>query len=159
MARENTHPLERFWPFIANGEVGEAARLVERDGTWDDPLFDAASGEVVQSTAIPRLAVWYQGRCSGRASVQHLRTTADEKRVVVENVLSLKDGVIWNQAKQRSEKADRFELATAIVGDRASKSAESYRSLRRCLTAPRRADLSGRAGRDKKSDGRAPDRA
>ena len=123
------HPLERFWSLLLEGNLSGVAALLQPGGTWDDPLFDAATGEAVQSTAIPRLATWYQGRASGR-SIQHLCTTADHKRVVVENVLGLKDGLIWNQAEQRSEKAGRFELAVALVGDRSLSSTESYRSVR-----------------------------
>lgn len=62
--------------------------------------------------------------------MQHLRTTADDKRVVVEGVLGLRDGIIWNQAAQRSEKADRFELATALVGERSAEHPGRYRAIR-----------------------------
>ena len=129
MVNANFHPLERFWSLLIEGKLSEVAALIEPGGTWDDPLFDAATEEAVQRTAIPRLATWYQGRASGR-SIQHLRTTADDKRIVVEDVLGLKDGLIWNQAEQRSEKSERFELAVAVVGDRSLNSPKSYRSVR-----------------------------
>ena len=123
------HPLERFWPLLIEGKLSEVAALIEPGGTWDDPLFDAAAGEAVPSTAIPRLASWYQARSSGR-SIQHLRTTADHRRVVVEDVLCLKDGLIWNQAEQRSVKSERFDLPVAVVGERSPGAARPYRSVR-----------------------------
>jgi hypothetical protein len=125
------HALERFWSLLLGPDVDAATALVEPGGTWDDPLFDAAAGDAVKSAAIPRLAAWVRGRAAGGPEVvQHLRTTADARRVVVEDVLSLRDGLIWNQAAQRSEKAARFELCTAVVGDRSAAAPRAYRSIR-----------------------------
>jgi hypothetical protein len=125
------HSLEQFWSLLLEGEGGGAAALIEEGGKWDDPLFDAAAGDAVRAVAIPRLAAWARGKAQrGAESVQHLRTTADEKRVVVEGVLGLRDGVVWNQAEQRSEQAERFELATALVGDRSTTDPGRYRSIR-----------------------------
>lgn len=121
------HRLERFWSLLNDGKLAE---LLEPGATWDDPLYDAASGAAVPEAAIPRLADWYRGRASG-TGITHLVTTANEQRVVVEHVIGLKDGLIWNQAEQRSEKAPKFELATAVVGERSASSAtESYRAVR-----------------------------
>ncbi|HKE19898.1 MAG TPA: hypothetical protein VKB80_33725 [Kofleriaceae bacterium] len=126
-----THPLERLWSLALSGDDAAAAALVEPGGTWDDPLFDRATGDDVQATAIPRLGAWLRARAApGGATVRHLRTTEDAARVVVEQVLTLADGLVWNQAAQRSEKAERFELATAIVGDRAGRSDASCGSIR-----------------------------
>jgi hypothetical protein len=125
----SAHPLERFWSLLLDGNVDGLAALIEPEGSWDDPLFDGAKGQSVKATAIPRLASWVQGRTLGK-SVQHLRTTADAKRVVVEDVLRLKDGLVWNQEASRSEKAAEFDLAVAVVGDRSASSPGSYRSVR-----------------------------
>jgi hypothetical protein len=103
--------LERFWPLLAEGDLGP---LLTPDCAWNDPLFDAGAAK----DAAPRLARWIKDRATG-AGAQHLRTTADAKRVVVEHVVALKDGLVWNQAAQRAEKAARFELATAVVAERA----------------------------------------
>ena len=116
--------LERFWTLLLDGSLSELQSLLDADAAWDDPLHDAAGAR----DAIPRLAGWLQGRTAG--TVQHLRITADDKRVVVEHVLALRDGLIWNQAMRRSEKAATFELATAVVADRSSGPPDRYRALR-----------------------------
>ena len=131
MTVTSNHPLERFWSLLLHGDIHEAAALVEPGGAWDDPLFDAARGDAVREMAIPRLAAWARGKAlGGPESVQHLRTTADEKRVVVEGVLGLRDGIVWSQAEQRSRKAARFELATALVADRSPEDPARYRAIR-----------------------------
>jgi hypothetical protein len=99
--------------------------LLEPNASWDDPLYDGAKGDNVKLTAIPRLAAWAQGRRIEKF-VKHLRTIADPKRVVIEDVLRLKDGLIWNQEKQRSEKAADFELAVTVVADRSLTSPGAY---------------------------------
>ena len=111
-------PIERFWSLLAEDGGRGLAALLAPDAAWDDPLHDRASGEAVARTAIPRLSQWVRERSSG-APIQPFRTTADDRRIVVESVLGLRDGLVWNQAAQRSERAARFELATAIVADRA----------------------------------------
>jgi hypothetical protein len=107
--------LERFWHLLGEGNVDS---LLAPACTWDDPLFDAAAGDAVRREAVPRLSGWLRERASD-GGAQHFRTTADAKRVVVEHVIRLKDGLVWNQAEQKAEKAPLFELATAIVGERA----------------------------------------
>lgn len=79
---------------------------------WDDPLHDGASGPEVREVAIPRFARWVKDRVT---EIQHLRTTSDSKRVVVEHVLTVKDGLVWNPTEQRGERTERIELATAVV--------------------------------------------
>lgn len=131
MSQSHVHPLEHFWSLLIDGNPSAVAALLEPGdrATWDDPLFDGASGAEVHRTAIPRLSRWVQDRAAG-TPIQHLRTTADDRRVVIEDVLGLRDGLVWNQAAQRSEKAERFELATALVGDRSASAPGLYRSLR-----------------------------
>lgn len=123
-----SHPLEQIWSLLREGDLARVAGLLDHDCSWDDPLHDGASGDAVRRTAIPRLAAWYQGRAGDR--VQHLRTTADQRRIVVEHVLALRDGLVWNQALRRCERAAHFELATAVVADRAGGPLESFHSLR-----------------------------
>jgi hypothetical protein len=123
-----THPLQQFWTLLAS-DPSKAKALLDPRGAWDDPLFDASTGPAAHETAIPRLAAWLAERRTERPPA-HLRTTADDRRVIVEDVLTLKDGLIWNQAEQKSEKAPRFELATAVVGDLAPGGAAPYRSIR-----------------------------
>ncbi len=120
---DTSPPLERFWTLLLDGSLSELQSLLDPDAAWDDPLHDADSAR----DAIPRLAAWLQGRTAG--TVQHLRTTADDKRVVVEHVLALRDGVVWSQIQRRSEKAATFELATAVVADR-STDPDRYGALR-----------------------------
>ena len=62
--------------------------------------------------------------------MRHLRTTADERRVVVEHALLLRDGLVWNQAAGKAEAAARFELATAVVGDRDAAHPDRISALR-----------------------------
>jgi hypothetical protein len=121
-------PIERFWSLLAEDGGKGLAALLAPDAGWDDPLHDRASGDAVAETAIPRLSAWYAERSTG-APVQPLRTTRDERRVVVESVLGLRDGLVWNQAAQRSERAKTFELATAIVADRAARG-DGYTGIR-----------------------------
>jgi hypothetical protein len=138
MTQPHGHPLEQLWSLLLAGEVTAAGALLEPVHeapspvvTWDDPLFDRAEGEDILGTAIPRLSTWVRGRSSGGpGAVQHLRTIADDRRVVVESVLALENGMVWKQAEQRSEKAARFELAAALVADRSSTAPGRYRAIR-----------------------------
>jgi hypothetical protein len=131
MSETHNPPLEQLWRRLLVGDDGAVADLVDPEGTWDDPLFNESRGEAVRGAAVPRIGAWYRERTSGAAgAIQHLRTTADEKRVVVESVLALKDGLVWNQAQQKAEKAPLFELAVAVVGDRSGRSTGAYGSIR-----------------------------
>jgi hypothetical protein len=89
----DAHPIERFWSLLLTGNGEGVAALLEPSGSWDDPLYDGAKGDSVRSTAIPRLAAWAQGRAIGK-SIKHLRTIADPKRVVIEDVLRLPNGLL-----------------------------------------------------------------
>ncbi len=52
--------------------------------------------------------------------------------MAVEQVLLLRDGLVYDQATGKSERAERFELATAMVGDRSESDRPDapYRSIR-----------------------------
>jgi hypothetical protein len=126
-----SHALERLWSLLLDGSLTEAAALVDPTGAWDDPIHGAAAAEAIEAIAIPRLAAWCRGRSTGSAeSIHPLRTTANDRRVTVETILDLKDGLVWNQAAQRAEKAQSFQLAVAAVGDRSPRSPESYSAIR-----------------------------
>ncbi len=113
--------IEDFWGRLAAGTLAE---LLAPDATWDSPLEGAAAGADVREKAIPVLARWYrETRASEATPARHLRTTAasDGSRVVVEHVLALRDGLVWDQASSKARRAELFELATAVVceGNRA----------------------------------------
>jgi hypothetical protein len=101
----NEHALESFWSLLAAGRIGEIAA---RGCKWDDPIFDASGAE--------RLVEWFRSRSSGGPAA-HLRTIADERRTVVEHVLPMKNGLVWNQSTPRAEKAETYDLAAAVVAD------------------------------------------
>ncbi len=48
----------------------------------------------------------------------------------MESVLGMRDGLIWNMAEQKPEKASLFEVGAAVVGDRSPLSPASYASVR-----------------------------
>lgn len=118
-----SEPLERLWQRLLAGDTAATLALVEPGGAWDDPIFHAAEGPV----AVPRLGGWLRERAAVPGGVAHLRTTADARRVVVESVLDMRDGLVWNPTEQRAEKAACFQLAVAAVADRGE---SAYRSLR-----------------------------
>lgn len=109
--------LELFWRSVLEGDGASVGALLIPGGAWDDPLFDGARGAAVLEAAIPRFNAWFQARTEG-GGVAHLRTTSYDRRVCVESVVDLRDGLTWNQALQKSEPAERFQLAVAVVGDR-----------------------------------------
>ena len=115
---QDTHVerLEGLWSQLFRGEAAAVAALLDAEGAWDDPLFDRSTGAALPD-AIARMAAWYRGRAA-TGEARPLCTTADERRVVVEHLLVLKDGLVWDQAAQRSASADVFELAVAVVGQR-----------------------------------------
>jgi len=111
--------LASFWSMLLEGTL--VPSLVP-DAAWDDPLNDAGPAR----SLAPRLAAWLEPRLIP-GDLQHLRTTSGESRVVVEHVLGVRDGLVWNAEKQRGEKAERVELATAVVGQRRGDTFDAFR--------------------------------
>jgi hypothetical protein len=127
MTTPHDHPLEQLWPLLLEGERARSGALLDPVRSWDDPIFGKAEGEAV-GAAVSRLAAWLRERSTG--SVEHFRSTADKRRVVVESVLGLRGGSIWNQAEQKAQKADRIELPVAAVADRIPGAPETYDAVR-----------------------------
>jgi len=107
--------LEDFWALLGKRELA-----LTTDFAWDDPLHG------VGAAGVSKLAQFIDEKKSARG-IFHLRTTSSETRVAVEHVIALRDGLIWNQAEDRAEKAADFELATAVVGERAG---DRFRAIR-----------------------------
>jgi hypothetical protein len=130
--RSSVEALEGLWPLLQSGNVDGAAALTVGDGfTWDDPIYNGHSGEAARTTAIRQLSDWYRKKTLGESlAIDHLRTTSDDRRVVVESVLGLRDGVIWSQAEQCAIPAERIQLPVAVVGDRSTASPLKYSAIR-----------------------------
>jgi hypothetical protein len=123
--------LESIWRHLQAGSTDDVRSLLDSDGSWDDPLFDAARGASSTNASIAALSAWYRGKVSVLpAPIEHLQTTADTQRIVVESVLTLNDGVVWNQSTLKTERAQTFQLAVAVVGDRSRESSERFSALR-----------------------------
>jgi hypothetical protein len=122
--------LESFWHLLQRPPA-EAAALIEPEGAWDDPLFNRAEGAAGIAVAFARFRDWYQLRgLQAPTAIHPLRTTADARRVVVETILDMKDGLTWNQAEQKAERAEFFQLAAAVVGDRSARTPGLFTSIR-----------------------------
>jgi hypothetical protein len=121
-------PLEQLWHLLREGDPAPTAALLASAASWDDPLFGKVEGAAVLATAVPRLAAWLGEKSTG--AVEPLRTTADDKRVVVESVLGLRGGLIWNQAEQKAQKADVIQLPVAVVADRVPRAPDTYAAVR-----------------------------
>jgi hypothetical protein len=126
------HPLEQLWPLLHAGDVAGTSALFDGESRrWDDPIFDGSENAAIAGIAIPRFAAWLRERAaSGPSTIAHFRTLADERRVAVESVLRLRNGLTWNQAAQKADPAAEFELPVAVVGDRAAGRADRYRAIR-----------------------------
>jgi hypothetical protein len=131
MAEPLSDFLERIWHHMQTGRTEDVRRLLDNDGAWDDPLFGAATTANATNACIAALSSWYRGKIDViPAPIEHLRTTADSQRIVVESVLALNNGLVWNQGSQRAEPAAAFQLAVAVVGDRSVESSERFSALR-----------------------------
>lgn len=120
--------IDSFWSLLLAGDSASVASMLDGDPSWDDPVFDGARGADVAKVAIPRFAEWLAARSARK--VQPYCRTAGGTRVIVEDVLRLKNGVIWNQAASREEKAPEYDLAVAVVAERSKTTPERIASFR-----------------------------
>jgi len=121
-------PLEPLWHLLLEGDLSRTAAVLGSVASWDDPLFGKVEGDAVLVAAVPRLSAWLREK--GTGAIEHLCSTADSKRVVVESVLGIRGGLIWNQAQQRAQKADAIQLPVAVVADRVPGAPDVFAAVR-----------------------------
>jgi hypothetical protein len=118
--------LTTFIPFLQSNPQ-ELISFFTSKANFSDPIYQTSTGIVKLYPHITNLGKFFKRRVI--SSQRIIRTSSDEKRHVLEIVVTMNDGMIWDSKTHSATKSDSITVPIAIVGDYDLKS-EKYDSIR-----------------------------